>query len=176
MTKFKGQSCKSWKDFFDLKTQDEKFIKKIEIKGNLEYHVIEEKQPQIGTEIILIYLRDSNYKDMFDVQFKNPNSPAFSLDQESNPYGFDGIESKFTDKNIKYMEEWIDIPLKHGWTEELVYLNNKHIFSNLAWLQGKEKIEFSITVLKGHGFKYRYSMLFNRDAIKKEKRIIEPLI
>jgi hypothetical protein len=185
-------SYNNWKEYIFNKFGDKStfIIEQIE-KENKSFDIyrvtlINEKSQ---TEIIVQIFLDTNYTELHDVQFNNPNSPRLTESNKSNDYGFDGLGSTFNQKNLEDLDDWINIPICHGWTEKTIYYQNKELKTNCYWIHHGQTVEIPIkqNYLENLGCLFfpiiplkiyltDLKLKRNNDKVRVEEKVIEPMI
>lgn len=136
----------NWKDYLFEKFTDSDFVvEHLDDKYDIiERYSIKRKNSSITTEIVFEIFKSDNYKDLFNVLFYNPDSPIWNESNNEDMYGFDGQGSTFNNENVIHLNDWLLIPLKHGWTEKTTYYADKPIKTDLIWIKNGKLIEIPI--------------------------------
>lgn len=147
---FKDNSYSNWKDYIDQKFADrtvfniEQFNKDNE--DLLSYRVTS-TDLIIKTEIIIELLYERDLLEVYDIHFNHPDSPKLMEEHKANEYGWDGQGSDFNFENLKNADDWIDVPLKYGWTETTFYFDDKEVKTEAEW---KGKINSSYPIKQNY--------------------------
>ena len=121
--------------------------------------------------------------DLHDILFWNPESPASrkSFGRDSAGGGFFGSEREFTRENVDENEEWLDVPLCEGWTEEAIFVEGKHVKSILCYVQAGETVEITeymeeVGCLLSIWQSLRYSERWNQGRMESRHITIRPML
>jgi hypothetical protein len=127
----------NWKEYLFDKFPDGDFLVEQIDKGNdsIESYSIKRKNSTNQTEIVFEIFKTDDYKELFNVLFYNPDSPMLNESNEQDKYGFDGQGSTFDKENLLQLNDWLQIPLIHGWTERTTYYVDRPIKTDLIWIQ-----------------------------------------
>lgn len=126
----------NWKEYLLNKFSDEKKFKIEQFDRehiSFEKFRVTSKDHHCETEIVFQIFKDTDFSEVFDVHFNNPNSPALTDSNINDKYGFDGINSTFNKENEDNMNDLLDIPLRHGWTERTFFYDGKEIKTECIW-------------------------------------------
>lgn len=136
----------NWKDYLRERFPDKDFsVDKKDDKNNvIESYSIKSKNTSSQTEIVFEIFKSDTYKELYNVQFFNPNSPILNESNDKDNYGFDGQESTFNKENIAHLEDWLLIPITHGWTERTTYYSDKPVKTELIWFQRGKMTEIPL--------------------------------
>ena len=136
----------NWKEFLFNKFPDSDFLVKQTDKGNeyIESYSIKRKNSTSQTEIVFEICKTDDYKELFNVLFYNPDSPMLNESNEQDKYGFDGQGSTFDSVNLEHLNDWLQIPLIHGWTEKTTYYADRPIKTDLIWIQKGKRTEIPL--------------------------------
>lgn len=189
---FKGKIYNNWKDYFIDKFSDNELfeVEQFDLaEGFLESYRITSKFGESETEIIFqMHIDGIKYVELFDIHFNNPKSPKLT-NANKNDFGFDGQGSTFSEKNLKEIDDWIEIPISKGWTETTICFNDKEIKTECTWTQNNKSITIPIDqkYLENYGcllfpiipikvFLTNIKLKKNSDKVKITKNIIEPIL
>jgi hypothetical protein len=127
----------NWKEFLFNKFPDSDFLVQKTDKGDesIESYSIKRKNSTSRTEIVFEIFKTDDFKELFNVLFYNPDSPILNESNDQDKYGFDGQGSTFNSDNMEHLNDWLQIPLIHGWTERTTYCADKPIKTDLIWIQ-----------------------------------------
>lgn len=135
----------NWKEYLQTKfSDDKKFHMKEFSDNNFDVFQISSANNKSETQIIFKVFKNTNYSNVFNVQFLNPNSPILAESDSKDEYGFDGIDDYFSANSIENMDDLLDIPLRHGWTERTTYYNSKEVQTECIWQRDGKIIEIPI--------------------------------
>lgn len=116
---FQGKTYNNWKDYFLDKFSDNELFKVEQFDMDdkfLESYRVTSNKGKSKTEIIYqMHIDGIKYVELFDVHFNNPKSPKLTEENKSNNYGFDGQGSTFSEKHLKDLDDWIEIPISKRW-------------------------------------------------------------
>lgn len=136
---FQGKTYNNWKDYFLDKFSDNELFKVEQFDMDdkfLESYRVTSNKGKSKTEIIYqMHIDGIKYVELFDVHFNNPKSPKLTEENKSNNYGFDGQGSTFSEKHLKDLNNWIEIPISKGWLEKTTYYDGKEIKTECIWTQ-----------------------------------------
>ncbi len=186
---FNGQKFENWMDYFHYKFGNENIFSielfDKEIIRLISYRITL-KDKKCKTEIIFILF---HYLEIFDVYFNHPDSPKLRRNNQANKYGFDGVGSAFNLKNVKDVDEWINIPLYHGWIERTTLYDSQKHKTDCVWQQGDKVIACPIeqNYLDDYGCLlfpiipivisiWDFKLKRNKEKITVKENIIEPMI
>lgn len=136
----------NWKEYLRERFPDNDFsVNRLDDKDNIiEVYAIKSNNTSSQTEIVFEIFKSDNYKELFNVQFFNPNSPVLNESNTKDNYGFDGVGSTFSNENIAHLEDWLLIPITRGWKERTTYYSDKPIKTELIWFQGGNLTEIPL--------------------------------
>jgi hypothetical protein len=136
----------NWKEYLFDKFPGSDFLVKQNDKGNdfIESYSIKRKNSTSQTEIVFQIFKTDDYKELFNVLFCNPDSPMLSESNDQDKYGFDGQGSTFDKENLVHLDDWLQMPLVHGWTEKTTYYRDRPIKTDLIWIQGGQLTEIPL--------------------------------
>lgn len=165
---------KNWKDYLADKFADtERFF----IEAGMGYaFVVKDRTGKSSTEIT-ITCGDSNYLELADVRFRNPESPGWTLYEDTKGPVFEIFDPEYRSR----VDDWLDIPLKHGWIEEKLYVDGEHVRSVVSFRRGTYKARFSVNMLPEGclvflfgGLIYHLRILGRR--VERRKVFVEPML
>ena len=161
------EHLKNWKEYFEYKFSNEDIFIVDRISSESKYiesYSVKLKDKSSETEIIYQLVKDKNqYLVLHDIYFTNPNSPALSKDNKNNPFGSDmGEADKFNIKNLMHTDDYIGIPLYHGWIERTYYYKKNENKVDVIWIQnGKsETIPIRLNYSENIGCVFGFFSLF----------------
>lgn len=130
----------NWKEWIQKRFEDNSMYI-IEYNSIEAEYYIRSTNPIIKTKIIFVFMSDDDDDVLYDIHFKGDDSlncnqwfSHFTTDSELKPdimdqWGARGtlLTSLFFNENFVYRleNEWLKIPLKTGWTEEVLYVRGK---------------------------------------------------
>lgn len=126
----------NWKEYFDDKFSDkslfivEQFDKD---NKNIYSYRITSTNENCKTEIIVQLFIDNDFAEVFDIHFNHPDSPIWTTENKKNNYGWDGQGCSFTLKDLIDSDDWINVPIFHGWTETTFYFDNVEVKTEVYW-------------------------------------------
>jgi hypothetical protein len=135
----------NWKEYFKDKFSNTKYFSIEQFDKNdenLEKYRVTSIDKNCQAEIIVSFFKkDESYFEIFDIHFNNPNSPKLTEDNKLNEYGFDGKGTTFSQKNLRAIDDWINIPVFKGWIEQTIFYDDQEIKSDCIWIQdNKEEV------------------------------------
>lgn len=126
----------NWKEYVDDKFADRSLfvVEQYDFANKvISSYRIASADRSCETEIIVRILIEDDFTKLHDVHFNHPNSHHWSAMNKSNPYGLDRVVSIFSWKDLNDIDEWIDVPLSHGWTETTYYIDSIEVKTEVNW-------------------------------------------
>lgn len=175
MRRLHHKTFNNWKEYIDDKFADGSlFVVEQYDKGNkvISSYRITSRDRTCETEVIVRIIIDDDFTKLHDVHFNHPNSPYWSAANKNNPYGMDRHVSIHTWKDLNHVDEWIDVPLFHGWTETTYYFDSIEIKTEAEWYpHEKGPIVLKQDYLSGYGcltFPFLSFVIWNRQSYWKK--------
>lgn len=176
MVTFNGKPLKDWREYFAQKFDDDRFVVADE-RGNPDHRVIGDRTGRSQTEITM-WWDDRDRLKLWAVRFSNPQSPAWWLDQERDQ-SFDQ-PSEFNLDELELTEQWLDVPLRTGWIEELEFLGDEHVRSRVYLHPGRDDLRL-IYMKQATGCLHSayLGLVFyplRRHEMRRERVVIPPML
>ncbi len=183
---------KNWKEYLFKKFSDSGIFQ-VDLVDNedefIETYSIKRKDSHSNTEIIFEIFKSDNYTELFNITFYNPDSPIHNEENKLDIHGFDGQGSTFNDESIEHHDDWLNIPLIHGWTEKTTFYKDSPVKTELIWIQNGKTVEIPLkqNYLDNLGCLFfpfvpiviwwtHLKLKMNKDEVKIDQRIIKPMI
>lgn len=173
----------NWRDWILKRFDDTKLFKVKIDKNNISY-VVHSSNPDNKVKITFHFMRPDDDETLYDIHFGGTDESKnniwlshFTTDPEYKPKSRRLATSLFmTKKFVDRLEnEWLNIPLKMGWTEEVYYVGEKIYRAKLRKGLNKrgewdinEKVPFD---LKG----FDYFKIFLGIGLRRELFTFEPM-